>query len=188
MIKCSLPPGAAALISKLFCDQFTSASAHQTLSSDADGPSGLCKVRHVALQEGLLAVLPRLQCPSGCGTGTDSLLSSHRRFLQPHDTGHVHPDVFLPGLLDVWPHGVCRGLHPFSADRCCLGTAVWHLPVLPEQGLGECLMRRGGAAPRCPPLLLTWLHTQAVGMELAESLVQWSGEVWGGLAPHLMFF
>ena len=81
--------------------------------------------------------------PRGCRTSTDSPFSLHLRFLQPHDAGHVHTDVFLPGLLDLRPHGVRRGLHPLPADRRCLGETLRHLSVLPDQRLGESLVGRG---------------------------------------------
>lgn len=80
----------------------------------------------------------------------------HPRFLQPHDTGHVHTDVFLPGLLDLRPDSVCRSLHPLPADRGSLGEALWHLPVLPNQGLGESCLE--ALAPSPPPSLLGWWH------------------------------
>lgn len=80
-----------------------------------------------------------------------TLLCPLPRFLQPHDTGHVHTDVFLPGLLDLWPDSVCRGLHPLPADRGSLGEALWHLPVLPDQGLGECCQASPGTLPSSLP-------------------------------------
>lgn len=48
------------------------------------------------------------------------------RFLQSRDLGNLHHHLLLPGLLDIWPDRVRRGLHPLAAHWRRLGPALWH--------------------------------------------------------------
>lgn len=52
------------------------------------------------------------------------------RNLQSSDAGLVHSDLFLPGVLDLWPGSVCWSLYPISTNRSSLGPIVWNTPVL----------------------------------------------------------
>lgn len=54
------------------------------------------------------------------------------RNLQSFDSGSVHPDLLLPGLLDLRPGRVRWGLHPVAAHWCGLGAAVWNIARQPH--------------------------------------------------------